>query len=507
MAKNQIKTGVILSYILIFFKLGIGLIYVPVMIRLLGQSEYGLYTLVGSVVSYLSLFSLGFTGAYLRFYSRYKIKGDEEEIARLNGMFINLFMCMSAAAFICGMILSGFTDEIFGTKLTLQELKRAKVLMQILVVNLALTFPSSIFDSIISANEKFIFQRIVAMLGIIFNPMICLPLLLMGYKSIAVVMVTTIITILKLIVNIVYCKYKLHTKFIFGEFDKSLIKEIAEFSFFIFLNMIIDQINWSVDKFILGRVRGTSAVAIYGVGAMINTLYITFSSAVSSVFCPKINMIANGENREHKFTELFVKVGRIQWIVLGLIMSGFIIFGKFFIVDIYASPEYVDAYYVALFLIIPITVPLIQNLGLEIQRSVNKHKFRSKVYFVMSIANIFISIPLSKAFGAIGASIGTAVSLIVANGIIMNIYYNREIGINIKRFWNSIFNLSKGMIVPCMMGVILIVCVEFTRRSTYIIWIMIYMIVYCISMYKWGMNAYEKKIVKSIFNKAKCRRR
>ena len=58
--KNQLKAGVILSYISTAVSIVIQLVYMPVMLRLLGQSEYGLYSLVSGVVSYLGLFSLGF---------------------------------------------------------------------------------------------------------------------------------------------------------------------------------------------------------------------------------------------------------------------------------------------------------------------------------------------------------------------------------------------------------------------------------------------------------------
>ena len=159
----------------------IQLIYTPIMIRLLGQSEYGLYTLVGSVVSYLSLFSFGFTGAYLRFYSKRKVQNDSVGIAQLNGMFLILFLAMSVAAFICGMFLVQFPRQIFGSNLTESELKTAQILMAILVMNIALTFPAGLLDSIVSAHEKFLFQRIVTLLGVICNPLLALPLLLIGY--------------------------------------------------------------------------------------------------------------------------------------------------------------------------------------------------------------------------------------------------------------------------------------------------------------------------------------
>lgn len=494
---DQLKSGVILSYISTGFNMIIQLVYTPVMIQLLGQSEYGLYTLVGSVVSYLSLFSLGFNGAYLRFYSRYREKKDEKGVARLNGMFVILFAIMSVAALVCGMILSCFTTQLFGSNLTSEELQKAQILMRFLVVNVALTFPVSLMESIVSAYERFLFQRLLTLAGIVFNPLICLPLLIMGHGSVMLVAVTTIITFLKLVVNLWYCIKKLHVKFDFGYFDKGLLKEIGGFSFFLFLNMIIDQINWSVDKFILGRVSGTVAVAVYGVGAQINSLYILFSTSISSVFAPRVNRIAaeNGKTMKEEFTGLFIKVGRIQSLVLFLIVSGFVVFGEFFITDIYTTAEYAQAYPVALLLILPATIPLIQNIGIEIQRAVNKHKVRSVIYFFMALANTLVSIPLGKAYGAVGCALGTAASLLIANGLIMNFYYHKAIGINMIAFWKSILSLGKGMILPIIAGALIMKFVTFGGILTFALWVCIYAVVYVISMWLFGMNDFEKNLI------------
>lgn len=234
LSSNQLKIGIVLSYVSTGINMLIQLLYTPVMIHLLGQSEYGLYTLVGSFVSYLSLFSLGFTGAYLRFYSKKKAQNDAKGIARLNGMFLTLFMLMSLTAFVCGMILAQFPKQIFGNKLTDQELHTAQILMRILVVNIALTFPSGLLDSMVSAHEKFLFQRLVTLIGVLCNPLLAFPLLLMGFGSVAVVGVTTFITIAKLLVNVFYCVKILKIQFAFDQFDFHVLREIAQFSFFLF---------------------------------------------------------------------------------------------------------------------------------------------------------------------------------------------------------------------------------------------------------------------------------
>ena len=104
---NQRKAGVILSYAGELVKILVSLIYTPIMLRLLGQSEYGLYQLVYSVVSYLSLLSLGFGSSYLRFYSRYKAQKDEDGVARLNGMFMLIFCSISVICVLCGLVMIG----------------------------------------------------------------------------------------------------------------------------------------------------------------------------------------------------------------------------------------------------------------------------------------------------------------------------------------------------------------------------------------------------------------
>ena len=488
--KNQLKAGILLSYATTGISIFIQLVYMPVMIRLLGQSEFGLYSLVSGVVSYLSLFSLGFTGAYLRFFARENQKNDREGLAALNGMFILLFLLLSCAALICGFTLSCFPRQIFGTKLSGAELQEARILMMILVVNTAICLVSGIFDSIVSAYEQFVFQRVVSLAATVMNPFLCLPLLLLGYGNVMLVVVSTCIVVGKLAINVWFCFWKLKIPVSFRNMQFSVLKEVGIFSFFLLLNMIIDQINWNVDKLILSHTNGTREVAVYGVASQINALFMTFSTTISSVFSPRINRIAaeNSVNSRREFTILMSKVGRIQWMILGLMAMGFVIFGKFFIVNIYADDGYGDAYWAALFLVLPALVPLIQNIGIEVQRALNRHQFRSVIYFVMAVGNVFISIPLAKRFGSVGVAMGTAISLVFANGIIMNVFYHKALKIDMLYFWKEIGKTLPGFLAPAILGVWIIRSVFFDSLMQYAAWIAVFAFVYCLSIYCFSCN-------------------
>lgn len=244
----------------------------------------------------------------------------------------------------------------------------------------------------------------------------------------------------------------------------------------------------------IATLAGTTAVAIYGVGGQINTLYLQFSSSISNVFVPKVNRIVAESNDDTQLTRLFTKVGRIQFMVLGLILSGFIFLGIPF-VKIWAGPEYGASYVVALLLIIPVTVPLIQNLGIEIQRAKNMHKARAVVYMAIAIANVFISIPLIKLMGPAGAALGTAISLVAGNVIFMNWYYHARIGMNIIYFWKEIAKFIPALIAPCVAGMAVMKYANITGLVQLAAFAIVYMVIYAFSMYFLGMNSEEKQLI------------
>ena len=235
-------------------------------------------------------------------------------------------------------------------------------------------------------------------------------------------------------------------------------------------------------------------VAVYGVGGQINSMYIEFSSSVSNVFVPKVNRIVAESGDDRELTKLFTKVGRIQAIILGLILSGFVFLGIPF-VKIWAGSEYVDSYTVALLLIAPVTVPLIQNLGIEIQRAKNMHKARAIVYLFIALANVALSIPLIKVMGPAGAALGTAISLIAGNIFFMNWYYHARIGMNMFYFWKEIAKFMPALIAPCMLGIIIMNFANITGLIKLGVFAIIYTIVYGLSMYFLGMNEEEKQLV------------
>ena len=488
--KSQLKSGVILSYINLSLSTIIPLVYTPIMLRMLGQSEYGIYSLASSTISYLSLLSFGFGATIVRYIAKYRAEGNEEEVKETYGFFILLYIILAIIVFCCGVVISLNVDNIFYKGLTNSELNKTKILLLIMSFNTALSFPLSVFSSVVVAYERYVFRKIVDMLSTIIAPLANLIVLYLGFASVGMCLTTTCIQFAMLPLNVFYCSRVLKISPRFSALKIGVIKEMLGFSFFVFLGSIADMLFWSTDKVILGMLASSAAVAVYNIGGTFNSMIMNLSTSISGVLAPRITAMVVKKNESQQLSELFIKIGRLQYLVIALVISGYTVFGRQFIY-LWAGPEYNNAYYIALLTIVPLSIPLIQNTGLSVLIAQNRHQFRSIVYLVIAIINAVSTYFAVPYYGIYGAAICSCISYLIGQGYIMNIYYYKKAGINIPEFWRQIMKMS---IIPFfMMSIGLLIAGNFWDMS----WgellggIIIYTGLYFILMYKFVMNEYE----------------
>lgn len=492
---NERKYGAMLSYINIFLKNGVNFLYIPFLLKYVGQEDYGLFQMTNSTIVSLSLLSMGFSSAYVRFYMRYKhSKNEQDDIIKLNGFYLILFSLISILSLILGGLLVINVQNIFGDALSYNQVMLTRMLMIVLVLNVSLAFISSVFDSNIIVNQKFVFQQSRQLAQTILAPLLAVPLVLVGYGVLSIVIVQTFITILFLVLNIHYCLTKLEMKFQFKGIPKYYLKDIGIFSFFIFLNQVVDMVNNNVPNFILGTTVGAAEVATFSIAIQIKNIFFMLSVSLSSIFVPKVNELVSKNSDKKILTDLMIKVGRVQMAILFFILGGFIVVGKYFIV-LWAGSQNKLAYTLVLLMVIPALTPLCQNIGIEIQRAYNKHIFRSVSYVIFAIVNIIITILGTKYYGLIGASFGYIVSLVCANGLLMNWYYEKKMGLDMKKYWSSVILTLIPFCISVLIGMLLQRVIPINSLVSFfgigIIYCLIYIVIYTLFI----ANKTEKNIL------------
>ena len=495
MQKSELKAGVILSYVNLALGTMIPFIYTPIMLRILGQAEYGLFSLASSAVSYLSLLSFGFGSTIVRYISKYRAENDKRAEEKTYGFFLVLYCVLAVAVLLCGIAIASNIETIFQRGLSNQELKKMKTLVMIMTFNSAISFPNSVVSSMITAHEKYIFRKLVDMLATVVAPLANLIALYLGYASVGMATAATIVQFLMLPLNITYCFRKLKVRPIIAKLPAHLIKEMLGFSAFVFIASIVDMLFWTTDKVILGMLSGSVAVAIYNVGSTFNSMVMNLSTSISGVLVPRITGMVVKDATKEELTNLFIRVGRLQFIVIALIISGFTVFGQTFIA-LWAGNEYSEAFWIAILTMFPLAVPLIQNTGLTIVTAQNKHQFRAVVYLIIAIANVISTYMVVPSWGYIGAAICSCISYIIGQGVIMNLYYYKITGLDIPLFWK---NILKMCCIPVFMMIICLFMLNFIKINswvTFLLGVLLYAVIYGVSMYRFSFNDYEKNIFK-----------
>lgn len=462
------------------------------MLRCLGQNEYGLYSLVASVIAYLTLLDFGFGSAIVRYTAKIRTTGTKQEEWSLYGMFLSAYAVLSLLVTIGGVALYFNTDRMFDRTMTSAELQQARIMMALMVGNLAVTFPFSIFGSIISAYERFVFQRILSIIRILLSTAVLIVVLFLGYKAIGLVIVQTVFSIGTLLANVLYCRYRLRIKIYFRNFNISLLKEIAIFSFWNFLGAIVDRIYWGTGQFILGIYSGTIAVAIFSLAITLMNLYMSMSTSFNSVLLPRITMLAVSGGHDKEISDLFIKTGRLQFCVLSLILSGFIVLGKQFIF-IWAGADYAMSYTIALIFFIALICPLIQNVGYTILLARGQQKFRSIVYLGIAVISLVCQILVTPRYGALGCALVIGLTLFIGQWVIMNIYYKVRQHIDIRKFWQEIGKMAIFPICLTSLAFWLAQRVEINNWVSIGIAGFAFIIIYIFTFYCFSMNQYERE--------------
>ena len=338
MKNNQLKAGAMLSLLTFGAANVLGLLYTPYMLRMMGQEEYGLYSLVASVVSYLTMLDFGFGNAIVRYTNLYKASGRYDELPCLYGLFTRLYGLIGIVALFLGIMLFLNIENLFGKTMTTEELFKMRVMMGLLIFNVVFTFSLSVWKNIPVAFERFVFSKSINLFRMLLNPLVMVVLLYYGYKAIALVVVTTIFNILTLLADVWYSKRKLHVTIRFGKIDKVLVREITFYSFWIFLGVIVERIYWSGGQFILGMTSGSAKVAVYAISVQLAYVYMGLGSFLWGIMLPKVTTLV-AEKNDKAISDMFVKLGRLQYILMLFVLVGFIVFGKSFIL-LWAGDKY-----------------------------------------------------------------------------------------------------------------------------------------------------------------------
>lgn len=438
MGLNSVKKGAILSYLLIFLNTAYGLIVTPFILESVGDSQYGVYKTIASLSSSLMVLDLGFGGTVLRYVAKFVAEKNEQMRNRYLGMALVQTVLVSGALLLIGTGLYFALTPIYSEKFTASEMGLARQLYVILLSNVIINFFENVFFGIIAGHNRFAFANGMKVLLLLAKTAAIYLLLPLFRSVIVVVAAQLILTCMVMLVHILYIHFKLNVHYSFGQWDKELFRESFRYTLLLFLQSIVIQFNGNVDNIVIGAVLGSRLVTVYSFAIMLFNMYEQLSSSISSLMLPTVTSRLRQGDDSRQMEDLVVRVGQIQFVILGAALCGFAVLGKEFFA-LWLGEGFSDCYYLTLLLIVPVTIPLIQNVCLSILRAKNLMVFRTVSLVYSMLLNCVLTVFGTIHFGYFAAALGTALSTIVGSVLSMNIYYHKKLGFRVfSMLWRTV---------------------------------------------------------------------
>ena len=469
------------------------------MIRQIGVSHYGLYTLINSFISYF-LLDFGLGTAVSRYVSKYKEEGCPEKINEVLSVIVKVFAVIDLAIFALLFVCYFYLSEIF-TSLTPEEIEKLKVIYCIAGFFSLLTFPFSYLNGVLIAYEKFVVLKLCEFTQRVLIVLLVVLSLLNGYGLNTLVLVNSGIGFVIAVYKLYYLKNSEIIRIKLKYFNLKLLIKLLKFSSWVFIIGVASRLMYNIIPTLLGRYCNTTEVALFSIAMMIEGYVYSFASSINGLFLPRVMRLTVHGKSADELTRLMIRVGRIQLIIVGAIISGFIVAGNEFI-HLWLGNEFAISYWVTLCLILPGLVSLIEEIGNTALVAVNELKYRALLFIAASAISVVGGYFLTPRMGALGAGISVNISLVFCHIIAMNILYKIKLHIDVFAFFRATIICFLPVVLLCIIGVFIF---KFTTDLNgwfgFAALIGVYGILYIVLLWFAYLNNEEKHLIINMLHK------
>lgn len=508
--KNQKSVGILLSYLNTALNMCFNLLMIPMLIGALSDTQYGIYKVMQSYAGPLMMLNLGMSTIVARSIARYRAMADEvgrRDKENTFAMATAVSVVMALLALAGGLAMTGLLPRLFADTYTAAEVKLAKEVMMVFVCTNALHIVSDTFRGCILGRERFAFYYGTTTVQYVLRfAVILLMMRFTNLSAVAVAMVDLVLYGGLLLVNLLYSLVFLKERMRFYGVKRTELISIASFSLAVLLQAVITQVNNNLDNVILGAmVVDKRVITMYSSALSIFNIYNVMLSVLANVYFPKIAQMVARDSSAEELTDCIIGPGRVQAVISVAVLCAFGLFGGNFI-KIWIGPRYLEAWPVAMILMIPTTIPLVQNLCLAVLNAKLKQLFRSVTLFGMAVCNVIVSVLLVPVMGFWGAAAGTAICMLLGHGLLMNLYYAKVLKLNVVRMFREIF---AGILPAGLLSVLICLPLALFLQDTF--WLFAvkcaaFVAVFGLLVWKMGLKPEEKQFVRQGIG-AVCRKK
>lgn len=409
----------------------------PFLISTLGQELYGLWIVIGSVVGTYYLLDLGFNQAVTRYVSKYIHQNNPEAANRVINTALVIYGVLGAVVLIISIIAAHYgAEKLMDSS---DNLDIVKMILIITGLSLAIEFPAKAFPGILSAYMRYDFIALVKLGKSILDAVLIYTFLSSGYGLVAMALVTMVTG---LISTAIYVKFTTglfkELKFKKDAIDLATLKDVFHFSKWVFVLDINTMLRNKMDIWFIAFYQSSGVLTAYYVAVRLVEYAITFLTQATGFSGPIFTeYYAKGDHKNLKASiSFFIKVNLLlaTTFYVGFFLLGYSFIGLWMGNDFPVEETFLCLLILAVGRFAVYCAAPFQSLLLTL----NKHNFGSMVSLMETIIIGILLIVLVPQYGIVGASIGIAGPLVIGRLVVIPLYIQHLINIDLQQLFYRI---------------------------------------------------------------------
>ncbi len=500
---NNKKTGIALSYGYTVVNMIANLFLSSFLLRSLGDFEYGLYQTVSAFVNFLVILEFGTGTVMCRNIILAKKSNDSDKIKNITSTMFYITNALAVLIFVCGLIFEFSIPFVYSNNIPADRMMYAQIIFAVMLLRLIVSFFYQTFRGLYLGNENYNIGNILNLIALGMNLLLVVLLLSFFKNSLLIAVISLFISIFQLVFTVIYTKRKYIVSFSLKYFSKDILKESLPLCVALLLQAIVVQANNNVDKMVISIKLSMESVSLYSVAMYIYNMFSGITTIPIGMYMPQISKNINDGKIEKGLYTVLISSARLNTVVGGTIVFGFIAVGKQFINIVYGA-QYEQAWIYAVIVLIPMFLNMVNGCMVNVLDILNKRQFRSYILMFSTFINIVLTVILIDIYGIIGALIGTVISILLGQLVLINIYYCKIIKVNVFKIYFAAFkNLIPAQMAALAVGWAVGAFIQ-NQILSFLAGGCSFVIVELIAMMMFGFNKSEKDMIKKMLLKVKA---
>jgi O-antigen/teichoic acid export membrane protein len=409
----------------------------PFVVHSLGDTSYGIWILLTSLVGYLGLLDLGVRGAVTRFVAKFHAQGDHRESTKLVSSALAFFLIAGLMAATVATLLAFSVDKFFDVPAHLTATIRIVVILSGLSIVVSLI--GGVYGGIVVGLQRFDYVNATEIIAGILNAIAVFVALKLGMQLLALATIHLVFNILRATVSFWLSRVTYpEVKVSLFECRRSHLSLIFSFSFSIVLLQASGMVIMFSDSVVIGALLPLSMVTFFAIAANLAQYAMAPIIGISHTLSPWASAL-EADDQWDQVREGLLSAARLATLVALPIVLTFMLRGASFI-GLWMGPEYAELSGKVLGVLgLSLSFAAASQIVTSTMMGISRHRKLVPVFIIEAVSNIVLSVMLIPTYGIVGVAWGTAIPRLVVSLCFMPWYVRRVFGIPILKYWVNVW--------------------------------------------------------------------